>query len=680
MIEIGIVGGGPGGLMAARLLRDKTAGAVRIRVIEAQAQTGGKLVDGRFAADGTPYAAGVAEIYDYSALGPDPLADLVAACGLTSRSIGSRTLVVDGHVLSGAAAIGDAFGPETRRQIDAFRRRCAKAISPADYYDGRADSPAARGLARKNAQAYLFEHVRDPAARRILRVAAHSDIAVPWHKTNALNAVRNVLMDVRGYIDLRKVDGGVARLADALADDLRAKGGVEIVTGARATRIGRGPDGRYHVAAIEAAGPTEFQFDALIVALPLSALSQVEWGGGVLEAAMMRHIAYFDRPGHYVRVSVLFEQPFWRATIRDDWWISDAFGGCCIYDENPQSDGGRNVLGWLIAGNAALELANLDDETIVARTLASLPEGLRHGASLRREAAVHRWLASVNAVPGGKADRALHENHMPEPDAHPGLYVVGDYIFDSTVNAVLDSADAASDLALDPIVRLSRRELPAKRINAAHFADYRGLGPYEQAQSRFLDPRTATRLMRAVWRLRTPFRLLDAGSACGLGVAGFRAEGLDARGIENNRAIHARTPARLRRWNTLGDVRDLPFADGAFDIVHETCLAHVGDRDLPDALAELRRVTRRGLFFGSVTAELAFHNVERYRLADGIPRLRGYWEWVEHFRDAGFEPSAPGGRLLDQLWAMVVAAGFGPEGWFEDAESLRYCFFTPVED
>jgi len=26
---------------------------------------------------------------------------------------------------------------------------------------------------------------------------------------------------------------------------------------------------------------------------------------------MVKHIAYFDRPAHYLRVSILFDEPFW---------------------------------------------------------------------------------------------------------------------------------------------------------------------------------------------------------------------------------------------------------------------------------------------------------------------------------------------------------------------------------
>ena len=47
--------------------------------------------------------------------------------------------------------------------------------------------------------------------------------------------------------------------------------------------------------------------------------------------------------------------------------MSDAFGGTCVYDEGGRHNLGTwGVLGFLIAGNAAIEYANLTDEQIVA--------------------------------------------------------------------------------------------------------------------------------------------------------------------------------------------------------------------------------------------------------------------------------------------------------------------------
>jgi hypothetical protein len=56
------------------------------------------------------------------------------------------------------------------------------------------------------------------------------------------------------------------------------------------------------------------------------------------------------------------------------------------------------------------------------------------------EARVHRWTGAVSALPGGWARLPADRRHRPSP-AHPNLFVVGDYLYDSTLNGVLDSAE-----------------------------------------------------------------------------------------------------------------------------------------------------------------------------------------------------------------------------------------------
>ena len=53
-------------------------------------------------------------------------------------------------------------------------------------------------------------------------------------------------------------------------------------------------------------------------------------------------------------------------------------------------------------------------------------------------------LAQVNGLPASYPAHGLDARHMPEPIEHPNLRVVGDYLFDSTLNGVLDSADFAA--------------------------------------------------------------------------------------------------------------------------------------------------------------------------------------------------------------------------------------------
>src|SRR5713101_8441521 len=116
---------------------------------------------------------------------------------------------------------------------------------------------------------------------------------------------------------------------------------------------------------------------------------------------MVKHVAYFDRPAHYLRVSILFHEPF----------------------------------------DAALK---------------SLPASLGNARDHFLEGKIHRWLSSVNALPGGLPARDVLTNHRPEPKQHPGLVVVGDYLFDSTLNGLLDSSDAATDIIVNEMMKLRR--------------------------------------------------------------------------------------------------------------------------------------------------------------------------------------------------------------------------------
>lgn len=688
MIDIGIVGGGPGGLMTAWHLDNKCPDLVNVTILEASSRLGGKLLTRRFAESAVPYEAGVAEIYDYTAIGPDPLCDLIADLGLTSVEMNSNASVIGDLILNDMEDVERAFGADSRRAIDAFHAFCASAISPLDYYESLSGVDNARPFARMAGHDFLRQAVRDETARDYLRIMAHSDIAAPLHLTNGLNSVKNVLMDVPGYLQLRSIDGGIERLTESLARRLLETDAAAVRLDSRVTEVARAPNGKYLVSTRHNGESQVAAFDLLVLALPLNWLSTVNWRGEELRRAMVDHIDHFDRPGHYLRVSLLFERPFWRDHIDQSWWMSDAFNGCCVYDEGTRHDvGSHGVLGWLIAGSDALAMANLDDAQLVEIVLDSLPGSLRHGRSQLKEYAVHRWVAAVNAIPGGVPCRDTRTNHMPDAKGHPGLLVVGDYLFDSTINGVLDSADAATDMALNEILQQVRRRAnaagdapaaaPTTRIGRAYFANYRGLGAYEQCWQRFFDARQIARLARLAWGLGENFSILDAGSANGLPVAALRTIGLDAWGIENNRAIHARTPTETAAYNLWGDVVKLPFADNHFDVIYETCLAHLPEDKIERALAELRRVAKHGVIFGSVTSELVAAALGRYDLAQGTKRLGTWWEWSERFFDFDFELALRDDARLAAAWQSLRQPGEDADGLqLEDAESLRYCLYS----
>src|SRR5260221_741596 len=174
--------------------------------------------------------------------------------------------------------------------------------------------------------------------------------------------------------------------------------------------------------------------------------------------------------------------------------MSEAFGGCCVYNEGARHDVGKHgVLNWLIAGSDTLAFANLSDQELIDAALKSLPASLGDISNHFMEGKIHRWLSSVNALPGGMPVRDVMTNHRPEPKAHPGLVVVGDYLFDSTLNGLLDSSDAATDIIVTEMMRLRRTRAQddkplSDKIDRDYFESDPGLGPYSEVWSQFTDP------------------------------------------------------------------------------------------------------------------------------------------------------------------------------------------------
>ena len=99
------------------------------------------------------------------------------------------------------------------------------------------------------------------------------------------------------------------------------------------------------------------------------------------------------------------------------------------------------MLGWLLGGAAAEEWASRDDDALVAAAIDSLPAWLGDARPHLLETRVHRWTGAVSALPGGWRSPGIDRRHQPDPAGHPHLLVVGDYLYDSTLNGVLDSAE-----------------------------------------------------------------------------------------------------------------------------------------------------------------------------------------------------------------------------------------------
>jgi monoamine oxidase/SAM-dependent methyltransferase len=682
MLDLAIVGGGPGGLMTAWYLRKKLGPLCKVTIFEATERLGGKILSKKFDSADALYEAGVAEIYDYSMLGPDPLRDLVQHLGLQTIPMDAEQVQLDGEVLDDVRGMRRKYGNATADAIEAFRKRCTEMITPQEYYEGVGAHDNEHPWAFINCEELLDREVKDPIAKRFIKVMARSDLATESHNTNGLNALKNFVMDIDGYIGLYSIQNGNEQIIERLREEIDA----DIKFNYRVLKVGKSETGRYRLNMMNGKGPETRDFDLVVMCLPHNWLSTVGWDNEQLRASMVKHVAYFDRPAHYLRVALLFDEPFWGEKIPGAWWMSEAFGGCCVYVEGARHDVGRNgVLNFLIAGSDALAYVNMRDDQLIDAAIKSLPASFGDARAYFVEGKIHRWLSSVNAIPGGLPVRDVLTNHRPEPKDHAGLVVVGDYLFDSTLNGLFDSSDAATDLILTETIKLryakgQGAQPVSDKIDRDYFDNYRGVGPYSEVWSQFTDPDYLMQLIKLTWNRAKGYKLLIAGSASGELVGALRSRGVDAWGVESNRAIHARTPKELKQYNILGSITDLPFKDDEFDFVFETSLCHVSDKQVVKAIGELRRVIRKGLIFGSITSDLSAALIDKYNLLRGVKKLGTWWEWSELFFGNGFDLSMHRRDVTQALWEATLAANKGPGNWYADADSLRYSFFDKTDD
>ena len=223
MLDLAIVGGGPGGLMSAWYLKKKLGELCRITIYEASDRVGGKIVTRKFDSAPAMYEAGVAEIYDYSMTGPDPLRELIQHFGLQTIPMDAEQVHLDGELLNDVPGMRRKYGAKTADAIEAFRKRCTEMVSPVEYYEGVGAHDNEHPWAYLSCEELLDKEVDDPVAKRFLKVMARSDIATESHNTNGLNALKNFVMDVDGYIGLYSIQNGNEQLIECLQSEVNAQ-------------------------------------------------------------------------------------------------------------------------------------------------------------------------------------------------------------------------------------------------------------------------------------------------------------------------------------------------------------------------------------------------------------------------------------------------------------------------
>ena len=183
--SVAIVGGGPGGLVAAKLLDDFPETFVRTTIFEASPRLGGKVLTRSFGSAAALFEAGVAELYDYSHLGHDPLKELVVGLDLETVPMTGRTVILDEKIITNPASLKRHFGKKAGAEVSKFYRSCAGLYSPNEYYleDWQVDKkhPWFDRLFSE-----VLDEIKDQTARKYVAVSARSDIATEPHLTSAL--------------------------------------------------------------------------------------------------------------------------------------------------------------------------------------------------------------------------------------------------------------------------------------------------------------------------------------------------------------------------------------------------------------------------------------------------------------------------------------------------------------
>src|SRR3569833_2267294 len=289
MLDLAIVGGGPGGLMSAWYLKKKLGELCRITIYEASDRIGGKIVSRKFDSAPAMYEAGVAEIYDYSMTGPDPLRELIQHFGLQTIPMDAEQVHLGGELLNDVPGMRRRYGAKTAAAIEAFRMRCSEVMSPIEYYEGVGAHDNENPWAYRTAEQVLDEEVEDETAKRFFKVMARSDIATESHITYGLNALNNYLMDVDVYIGLYSIQNGNEQLIECLQSEVNA----DIQLNHRVLTVGKAPTGHYQLKMMYGKGPETRDNEHEQDSQPQTRLATMGWEGEQLRKSMVKHVSYF---------------------------------------------------------------------------------------------------------------------------------------------------------------------------------------------------------------------------------------------------------------------------------------------------------------------------------------------------------------------------------------------------
>jgi len=213
-------------------------------------------------------------------------------------------------------------------------------------------------------------------------------------------------------------------------------------------------------------------------------------------------------------------------------------------------------------------------------------------------------------------------------------------------------------------------------VAESYFDRYLGDHSYEDGFEDAFNAKYIVDLIKAIWGPASSYKLLDCGSANGLTLKQFDKFGIDAWGIENSAYIHSKTPEEWRERNLLGDVCKMPFEDNAFDFLYVTCLPHLPEGEIAQAVRELFRVCRVGVVFHGVTTDMTEEVIEDFELFAGLQTFWTFAEWSDAMVGAGFQLAISDAALLDEVWRIEQEVEDDDWDWYPDKETMKYSFFS----
>jgi hypothetical protein len=114
--------------MMTHLLERFPAGLFDVTLFEATPRVGGKVLTQRFGTIPAIYEAGVAELYDYSHIGLDPLKTLLQELGLKAVPMHGHAVVLGDEILRTEHDFRRRFGLPTFRALNEFHRPAQRPI------------------------------------------------------------------------------------------------------------------------------------------------------------------------------------------------------------------------------------------------------------------------------------------------------------------------------------------------------------------------------------------------------------------------------------------------------------------------------------------------------------------------------------------------------------------------